>query len=317
MKISVIIPVYNKQDYLRGCLDSIRFQTYSDIQVILVDDCSSDDSVSICEEYVKLDSRFQLEVHQQNKGQNGTIVDALAMADGDWVAFVDSDDTLPLDALANLAAFVDDQTDIIVGFAFDGDHSNSVMSIQDWRSIMIGSDVVLCTRWAKLYRRTVLDDYTCSAPDGIKLGEDMIMNIKIAFKTDKQVKITRQKVYEYFRNETSYSVSHRWTVEKYARLYYATRDCIPESEREKYAQALANNGVGMIRRLVLRGSQAEQRKISASPFYSDVASLVQASGLSLTRMDTLMMKRPSSLATRVLVQGYRGAQIIFNRIFKH
>lgn len=314
MKISVIIPVYNKQDYLRGCLDSIRFQTYSDIQVVLVDDCSSDNSVSICEEYVKLDSRFQLEVHQQNKGQNGTIVDALKMADGDWVAFVDSDDTLPLDALANLAAFVDDQTDIIVGFAFDGDHSNSVMSIQDWRSIMIGSDVVLCTRWAKLYRRSVLDDYTCSAPAGIKLGEDMIMNIKIAFKTDKQVKITRQKVYEYFRNETSYSVSHRWTVEKYARLFYATQDCIPASERDRYAQALASNGVGMIRRLVLRGSRTEQRKIAASTFYNDVANLVKTSGLALPQADSLMMKHPSTLKTRLLVRAHRAFEIIRKRL---
>lgn len=314
MKISVIIPVYNKQDYLRGCLDSVRFQTYPDIQIVLVDDCSSDDSVKICEEYVKLDNRFQLQVHTVNKGQQNTIVDALEMADGDWVAFVDSDDTLPLDALSTLASFVDDNTDIIVGFAADGDHSDSVIPIRDWRSIMIGSDVVLCTRWAKLYRRSLLDAYTCCAPDGIKLGEDMLMNIKVAFRTENPVKVTRRKVYEYFRNETSYSVSHRWTVEKYARLYYATRDCIPEAERNNYAQPLASNGVGMIRHLVLRGSRAEQRKISASSFFGDVASLVKSSGLSLSRTDSRMMKNPSSLATRFWVRANRAMVIIGKRL---
>lgn len=314
MKISVIVPVYNKQDYLHGCLDSIRNQSYSNIQVILVDDLSSDDSVKICEEYVAMDNRFKLEVHTVNKGQQNTIVDALDMADGDWVAFVDSDDTLPSDALSTLASYVDDSTDIIVGFAADGDHSDSVIPIKKWRSIMIGSDVVLCTRWAKLYRRSLLDTFTCSAPEGIKLGEDMIMNIKVAFRTENPVKITRRKVYEYFRNETSYSVSHRWTVEKYARLYYATRDCIPDAERDNYAQPLASNGVGMIRHLVLRGSRAEQRKISTSKFFGDVASLVRTSGLTLSKTDACMMKHPSTLATRFWVRANRAMEIIGKRL---
>lgn len=314
MKISVIIPVYNKQDYLRGCLDSVRFQSYPDIQIVLVDDCSSDDSVKICEEYLALDKRFSLQVHTVNKGQQNTIVDALEMADGDWVAFVDSDDTLPPDALSTLAALVDDHTDIIVGFAADGDHSETVMPIREWRSTMIGSDVVLCTRWAKLYRRSLLDAFTCCAPEGIKLGEDMIMNIKVAFRTENPVKIIHRKVYEYFRNETSYSVSHRWTVEKYARLYDATRDCIPVSERDNYARALAANGVGMIRRLVLRGSRSEQRKIAASPFFKDVADLVSSSGLILPKTDAMMMKRPSTLGTRFLVRACRAAEIIRRRL---
>ena len=317
MKISVIVPVYNKQDYLRGCLDSIRNQSYSNIQVVLVDDLSSDDSVKICEEYVAMDNRFKLEVHTVNKGQQNTIVDALEMADGDWVAFVDSDDTLPPDALSTLASYVDDSTDIIVGFSFDGDHSDSVMSIEEWRSIMIGSDVILCTRWAKLYRRSLLDAFTCCAPEGIKLGEDMIMNIKVAFKSDKLVKITRRKVYEYFRNETSYSVSHRWTVEKYARLFYATRDCVPEAERDNYARSLASNGVGMIRHIVLKGSRAEQRKLAGSPFLKDVADMAARSGLALSRTDALMMKCPSTLATRFMIRAHRGAQIIGNKLFKH
>lgn len=317
MKISVIVPVYNKQDYLRGCLDSIRFQDYPDIQVVLVDDCSSDDSVKICEEYLAMDSRFQLQVHTVNKGQQGTIIDALEMADGEWVVFVDADDTLPSDAITTLVSLVDDETDIIVGFSFDGDHSESLMPIHEWRSVMIGSDVVLCTRWAKLYRRSLLDAYTCCAPEGIKHGEDMIMNIKVAFKTDKPVKIVRRKVYEYFRNETSITVSHRWTVDKYARLYYATQACIPEPEREHYAQALASNGVGMIRHLVLRGSRAEQRKIDGSAFHKDLCSLVQASGLPLSGTDRRMMRQPSTFMTRFVVRSRRAAQIIGNKLFKH
>ena len=310
MKISIIVPVYNKQDYLRGCLDSLRFQTYPDIQIVMVDDFSSDKSVQICEEYLALDDRFQLQVHTVNKGQQNTIVDALEMANGDWVAFVDSDDTLPPDALSTLASFIDDETDIVVGFSFDWDHTNQLMSNREWRSAMIKSDVILCTRWAKLYRRCLLDAQTCSAPEGIKLGEDEIMNIKVAFKTDKAVKITRRKVYEYNRNETSYSVSHRWSVEKYARLFYAVQDCIPESERDNYAQDLACNGVGMIRHIVLKGSREEQCKLAGSPFFKDVASLVCTSGLMLSKADAIMMKRPSTLCTRFIIRFARALVII-------
>lgn len=317
MKISVIIPVYNKQDYLRGCLDSIRFQTHSDIQVVMVDDCSSDASVSICEEYVRMDPRFMLEVHQQNKGQNGTIVDALKLADGDWVAFVDSDDTLPHDALAHLASFTNDQTDIVVGFSFDWDGTHFTVPIQDWRSSMIQSDVVLCTRWAKLYRRSILNEFNCSAPSGIKQGEDEIMNIKVAFETEKPVQVTRRKVYEYNRNETSYSVTNRWTVEKFSQLYFAVQDCIPENERVNYAKELAQNGIGMIRHIILRGARSEQRKLVSASFFKDVASLVQANGLTLSRTDAIMMKRPSKLSTRFLVRSHRGAQIIIKHILKH
>lgn len=317
MIISVIVPIYNKQRHLKGCLESLRSQSFSNLQIILVDDCSTDDSGIICQEYLQQDSRFQLITHSENEGQQAAILHALEKANGDWVAFVDADDTLPIHALSTLASFADDTTDIIVGFSFDWDNINIVMPIQEWRASIIRSDVILCTRWAKLYRRSLLDKETCFIPRDITHGEDEVMNIRISFKTEKPVKITHQKVYDYNRNESSLTLSSKWTVEKYARLFDAAQASIPEQEQVAYMRELASNGLGMIRHLVLKGSRTELKKIAGSAFFNKVLDLVNTSRIMLSRPDAMIMKRPSALSTRIFVRCHRAAEIIGKRLFNH
>ncbi|WP_300266478.1 glycosyltransferase family 2 protein [uncultured Enterococcus sp.] len=89
--ISVIVPVYNVADYLEQCLDSILNQTYKEFEVILVDDGSTDTSYSICDEYVKRDSRFHL-FRQENKGLSAARNAGLELCEGGYITFVDSDD---------------------------------------------------------------------------------------------------------------------------------------------------------------------------------------------------------------------------------
>ena len=93
MLVSVIVPVYNVAPYLREALDSVVNQTYKDLEIIIVDDGSTDGSASICEEYAASDSRIKL-VHQQNKGLSGARNTGLEHATGEFVAFVDSDDSI-------------------------------------------------------------------------------------------------------------------------------------------------------------------------------------------------------------------------------
>lgn len=97
-KISIIIPVYNVERFLRRCLESVQNQSYSNWECIIVDDGSKDSSPAICDEYVKTDSRFKV-IHKENGGVSKARNTGLGQASGDWVTFVDSDDELPLDAL--------------------------------------------------------------------------------------------------------------------------------------------------------------------------------------------------------------------------
>ncbi len=92
-EISVIVPVYKAERYLRGCVDSILNQSFSDLEVILVDDGSPDGSGGICDEYAGRDSRVRV-VHQENQGQSAARNRAMDMARGSWLCFVDSDDAI-------------------------------------------------------------------------------------------------------------------------------------------------------------------------------------------------------------------------------
>ena len=93
MLVSVIVPVYNVEPYLREALDSVVNQTYKDLEIIIVDDGSTDGSADICEEYADSDPRIKL-IHQSNKGLSGARNTGLDNATGDFVAFVDSDDSI-------------------------------------------------------------------------------------------------------------------------------------------------------------------------------------------------------------------------------
>ena len=114
MKVSVIIPVYNVEKYFRRCLDSVVNQTYKDIEVILVNDGSPDNSKEICEEYVAKYSNIQL-INQKNAGLGAARNTGLQYITGDAVTFVDSDDWLELDAIEYyVASMKKSDADIVV-----------------------------------------------------------------------------------------------------------------------------------------------------------------------------------------------------------
>ena len=95
-KISVIIPVYKVEQYIRQCLDSVIGQTYQNLEIILVDDGSPDGCGMICDEYAKKDSRV-IVVHQENQGVSVARNVGIEMATGEWIMFVDPDDWLELE----------------------------------------------------------------------------------------------------------------------------------------------------------------------------------------------------------------------------
>jgi glycosyltransferase involved in cell wall biosynthesis len=99
--VSVIVPIYNVEPYLRRCVDSICQQTYENLQIILVDDGSPDSCGTICDEYTITDSRVMV-IHQKNEGLSGARNNGLLFAKGEYVAFVDSDDWLHPELYATL-----------------------------------------------------------------------------------------------------------------------------------------------------------------------------------------------------------------------
>lgn len=110
-KISVIVPVYNVEKYLNECVDSILAQTFTDFELILVDDGSRDNSGAICDEYASKDERISV-IHQENQGQAASRNTAVAIAKGEWIHFVDSDDLIHPQMLEILYSAVDENIQI-------------------------------------------------------------------------------------------------------------------------------------------------------------------------------------------------------------
>lgn len=102
-KISVIVPVYNKKDYLEACIDSILCQTYGNLELLLVDDGSTDGSGDICDRYAAGDERVRV-FHQPNGGPTAAVLTGLREAAGDYYTFIDSDDYVSREMLQRMAA---------------------------------------------------------------------------------------------------------------------------------------------------------------------------------------------------------------------
>ena len=110
--VSIIVPVYKVEQYLKRCMDSILNQTYKNIEVILVNDGSPDNCPALCDEYAKIDSRIRV-IHKENGGLSSARNVALGTVKGDYVFFVDSDDWLALDTLEVLNEYLEKDYDMI------------------------------------------------------------------------------------------------------------------------------------------------------------------------------------------------------------
>lgn len=112
-RISVIVPVYNKRDYLEQCIDSILLQTYEKIELLLVDDESSDGSGEICDRYADEDERVRV-IHQKNGGPTAAVINGMQAASGDYYLFIDSDDYVDDTMLQKMAAHLTGQKGEVV-----------------------------------------------------------------------------------------------------------------------------------------------------------------------------------------------------------
>lgn len=201
-KISIIVPVYKVEQYLPKCIDSILAQTYQDWELLLIDDGSPDNSGKICDEYAQKDRRLRV-FHTENKGVNKARSMGVEQAIGEWINFVDSDDTIPQKSLELLISRESENTDIIVGFLSKVLYTQKQMSIHNYRSCLITGKVFSCGPTAKLYRKNLFCKDVFDIPRDIVNGEDMLMNIRLSFRTDKTVQIVPHIVYTYVKNPSS------------------------------------------------------------------------------------------------------------------
>ena len=148
-KISVIVPIYNAEKYLDACVESITIQTYTDIEIILIDDGSTDSCPEKCDRWASLDGRIKV-VHQKNAGISGARNAGLKAVSGKYLTFVDSDDLIHPEMLEHLyAALTEDRSDIAVcDFHRFTDYRDAIFGdVGVGRRTVFRSKEKLCRAW--------------------------------------------------------------------------------------------------------------------------------------------------------------------------
>lgn len=208
--ISVIIPVYNTKQYLRSCLDSILSQTYSDLELLFIDDGSTDGSAELLDYFEEMDRRIRV-IHQNNSGVCAARNRGIEEASGDYLSFVDSDDTLEPDMYETLLGLIQEYSVEIAHCSYNRVTGGVVKSIGNSGSVHVQSreEALRCfltgklfvgSCWTKLYARRLFE--TIRFPMGIRTSEDMLINFLLFQQVDQSAFRDVCK-YNYLTSETS------------------------------------------------------------------------------------------------------------------
>lgn len=216
MKISIIVPVYNTQDYLEKCVNSILNQTYDNFELFLINDGSTDSSIEICKKFANNDKRVKL-IDKKNEGVSKTRNLGIEQSTGDYITFIDSDDYVSsrfLEVLiygfskgVDLSSCGYKLTGMNLGFNdryFLNKHNGKIISSQELLKGIIDTSKNKFQWFSvrNLYRKDIIDKYNIRFKEHLQLGEDClflinyVQNINSAF-------ISSEELYMYYINSSS------------------------------------------------------------------------------------------------------------------
>ena len=277
-KVSIIVPIYNAQEYLKRCVDSILSQDYRDFELLLMDDGSKDASGEICDAYAQQDGRVRV-VHKENTGVSDTRNQALELARGTFLQFLDSDDWIVPEATRLLVRSMEEYNcDMVISdfyrvsgerLAQKGDiEEDKVMSRQEFASYMIENpaDFYYGVLWNKMYRRSIIEEYHIRMDTSISWCEDFLFNLEY-IRHARRFYALHTPIYYYVKTKGSLAsqginlsktIKMKLTVFAYYNDFY--KNVLDEEEYEKnrlqvYRFLIDAAGDGMVAPTILPGSQ--------------------------------------------------------------
>ena len=214
-KFSIIIPLYNAEPHIAQCLDSIAQQTYTDFEVIMVDDGSTDNSAAICTEMQRHDSRF-FYIYQENGGVSSARNVGIAKATGEWLCFVDADDVLYPATLSTYYNMVSRQdADMAMG-SYVLDSNIPKECFKEEKSFLLtidrhkAADLMFLTNeygyqgyvWNKVFKRSIIQKHGICFDTSISYNEDRLFCIDYICHMNGPLLFSSTPVYHYFKRET-------------------------------------------------------------------------------------------------------------------
>ena len=200
--ISVIIPVYNAQDGIKRCVDSLLNQSFKNFEIILLNDGSKDNSLNILKEY-ELKYSFVRVIDKQNEGVAVTRNKGILLAEGEYTMFMDNDDFVDSDYIETLyQAIHEKKLDLVIGGYKRVNQDNQIIFSQDIQQSE-WSKYIIMAPWAKVYRTEFLKTNNLEFFD-YGIGEDIIFNLA-AYKTTDKIGLLDYKGYNWYYNNQSIS----------------------------------------------------------------------------------------------------------------
>ena len=242
-KISVIVPIYKVEDYLHRCVDSIINQTYTNLEIILVDDGSPDNCPMICDEYAKKDSRIRV-VHKKNGGLSDARNAGIDIATGEYIMFIDSDDFVDIEMMESMMKnMIDNNVDMVVcniKYVYEDrevvkyNQADRILDRYEAMEEYLKDGVVQAVAWNKLYKKSLINDMRYKVG---KTNEDEFFTYKVVDKTDK-IYYNSRPFYNYIQRDSSimgkYSLKRLDGVEaSYERLNFIKERYPDLYEKEK------------------------------------------------------------------------------------
>lgn len=192
LKFSILIPIYNVEQYLTYCLDSVINQTYNEIEIICVNDGSTDNSLKILEEYAQKDERIKI-INQENQGVSVARNVGIENATGDYILFIDSDDWIDIDTCKILNAKLENKSQDLIIF------NHSVVTNKFTRQIRYSGGNKFAF-WAACYKSSIIKNNNIKFPKNIRISEDHFFKYNFLFYAKNIKHIDK---YFYFYNLTN------------------------------------------------------------------------------------------------------------------
>lgn len=222
--ISVIIPVYNGEKYIRETLDSLLKQTFSNFEIIIINDGSTDNTYNICESYQKKTKNIFI-YEQENKGVSSARNYGLKKAIGKYIYFMDADDTLQENAFETMIKYIKNYDLLTFGYIEDypddkkakGYLENKILNQEEAIEIALKTDNSFQGYlWNKLFVHSIIDENTIQFDENITICEDLLFLIKYLFNC-KTICTRKEKLY-YYRMRKS-GASKKFNVKKFTSMF--------------------------------------------------------------------------------------------------
>lgn len=244
-KVSIIIPIYNAEEHLQRCIDSVLKQDFADFELILMDDGSKDSSGKICDEYEALDERVRV-IHKENTGVSDTRNLAISMAKGEYLQFLDSDDWITPDATGLMVrAAMENQCDMVISdfyrvigerLSHKGDiQEDGVLTREEFAVCMMEkpADFYYGVLWNKLYRRDLIEEYRLCMDKDISWCEDFIFNMEY-IRHIKHIYVLRVPIYYYVKTPGSLVATQGTSISKTLRMKSMVFKCYNEFYKDVF-----------------------------------------------------------------------------------